>query len=50
MAHVSKAKKQEVMKIKELIIKYPSIGIINLTDLPSPQFQSLRSKLKISNS
>lgn len=45
-AHVSAHKKQEVKQLEDLIKKYKSFGIIDLTGLPSASMQSLRSKLK----
>lgn len=45
-AHVSPQKKQEVIKLEDLIKRYKSFGIINLTGLPSASMQSLRAKLK----
>jgi large subunit ribosomal protein L10 len=45
-AHVSETKKKEVAILKELLEKNNIIGIIDITDLPSAQFQKLRSKLK----
>ena len=46
MAHVSVKKKKEVEELKKLIKKYKVFGIIDLTNLPSAQMQSLRAKLK----
>ncbi len=45
-AHISEEKKKEVQTLKKLISEYPIIGIVDLTGLPSQQFQKMRSKLK----
>jgi large subunit ribosomal protein L10 len=45
-AHVSEVKKKEIIILKELLEKNNIIGIIDITDLPSAQFQKLRNKLK----
>lgn len=45
-AHVSAQKKKEVKVLEDLIKRYKSFGIIDLTNLPSSAMQSLRSKLK----
>ncbi len=45
-AHVSDAKKVEVKKIIDLTKKYDVIGIVDLTGLPSAQFQKIKAKLK----
>lgn len=45
-AHVSEAKKKEVEVLKELLLKYKVIGIIDLTGLPSAQMQKMRGQLK----
>ena len=46
MAHVSEAKKKEVERLVKLIKEAKNIGIVDLTSLPSAQFQKLKSKLK----
>jgi large subunit ribosomal protein L10 len=46
MAHVSEAKKKELERIINLIKKSKNIGIVDLTNLPSAQFQKIKSKLK----
>ena len=46
MAHVSEAKKKEVARLVKLFKEAKNIGIIDLTSLPSAQFQKLKSKLK----
>src|SRR3989344_2085 len=45
-AHVSEVKKGEVKILKELLLKYKVIGIIDLTGLPSAQMQKMRNQLK----
>ncbi|QQG39036.1 MAG: 50S ribosomal protein L10 [Candidatus Woesearchaeota archaeon] len=45
-AHVSKKKKEEVKRLMDLLRGYKTIGIINLENLPSPQMQKLKNKLK----
>lgn len=46
MAHVSEAKKVELGKVKDLLNSAEKVGIIDLTSLPSAQFQKIKSKLK----
>jgi len=43
---VSEKKKQEVVTIKEMIEKYPVVGVIDLFKMPSRQLQSIRRNLK----
>jgi large subunit ribosomal protein L10 len=43
---VSKKKKQDVVMIKEMIEKYPVVGIIDLFKMPSKQLQSIRKNLE----
>jgi len=43
---VSERKKQEVNRIRELIEKYPVIGILDLFKMPSRQLQSIRKSLR----
>jgi large subunit ribosomal protein L10 len=43
---VSEKKKQEVITIKQMIEKYPVIGIIDLFKMPSRQLQSIRKNLE----
>jgi len=43
---VSERKKQEVKEIKELLEKYPVIGMLDLYKMPSKQLQSMRKKLR----
>jgi len=45
-AHVSEAKKKEVEIIKKALAENEIIGILDLTSLPSAQFQKLKHKLK----
>jgi len=45
-AHVSEIKKKEVKLLKEILSKNEIIGILDLTNLPSAQFQKLKNKLK----
>ena len=45
-AHVSEKKKQEVERLTKLIKGSKNIGILDLTNLPSAQFQKIKSKLK----
>ena len=45
-AHVSEFKKKEVERIKKLLSENEVIGILDLTNLPSAQFQKLKNKLK----
>ncbi|MFH0906020.1 MAG: 50S ribosomal protein L10 [archaeon] len=44
--YVSEAKKKEVKLLIELINKSPVVGLMDLTGLPSMQFQKLRADLK----
>ncbi len=46
MAHVSENKKKIVSEIVELINKYPIIGVVNMTNLPTKQVQVMRTKLR----
>ena len=43
---VSNKKKQEVVRMKELIEKYPNIGLIDLFKMPSRQLQSIRKNMR----
>lgn len=45
-AHVSEFKKNEVNLLKKLFNDYETIALVDLTGLPSPQLQMMRSKLK----
>lgn len=43
---VSEKKKQEVVMMKEMIEKYPVVGVIDLFKMPSKQLQSIRKSLE----
>jgi large subunit ribosomal protein L10 len=45
-ANVSNKKKRELETLKKLLTEREVIGIIDITNLPSPQLQKLRNKLK----
>jgi large subunit ribosomal protein L10 len=45
-AHVSEVKKKEVEILKKLLEENEIVGILDLTNLPSAQFQKLKNKLK----
>jgi large subunit ribosomal protein L10 len=45
-AHVKDWKKEKVAELTDLIKKNPVIGILNLEELPSSQFQTIRGKLR----
>lgn len=45
-AIVSKKKQKELATLKKLIKDYPVIGVIDITSLPSSQFQSMKHKLR----
>ena len=44
--HVANYKKEEVNRVKSLIQKYKVIAIADMTNMPSPQLQKLRSSIK----
>ncbi|MFP4424725.1 MAG: 50S ribosomal protein L10 [Candidatus Woesearchaeota archaeon] len=46
MAHVAPHKKETVAKISKLMQEYPIIGIIDMENLPAPQLQKMREKLR----
>ena len=46
MAHVSQKKKQEISFLKKYFTKYPIMGIVDLTNLPSRHLQKIRSELR----
>ncbi|MGM5488293.1 MAG: 50S ribosomal protein L10 [Nanobdellota archaeon] len=46
MAHVAPHKKETVAKITRLMQDYPIIGIVDLENLPAPQLQKMREKLR----
>ncbi len=45
-AHVSEKKKRIVEELKKLIQQYKLFGIVDLTNMPSPQLQKIKSLLK----
>ncbi|MBT3395147.1 50S ribosomal protein L10, partial [archaeon] len=45
-AHVSEAKKKSLIETKKLLEDNSVVGIIDLNNLPSPQFQKIKFKLK----
>ncbi len=45
-AHIADYKKAEVKKILDLLKKYPIVGIVNVENLPSAQFQNIRKGLR----
>jgi large subunit ribosomal protein L10 len=46
MPHIAKWKKDEVKNLKNLIEKYPVVGMANLSDIPAPQLQKMRQSLR----
>ena len=46
MAHVAQYKKDTVKQIVDLIVEYPIVGAVNMENLPAPQLQTMRSKLR----
>ena len=44
---VNEVKKKEVALVKDLISKYKTVGILDLTNLPSPQLQNARKKMDV---
>jgi len=46
MPHVAQWKKDEVKNLKNLIEKYPVVGMANLSDIPAPQLQKMRQSLR----
>jgi len=46
MAHVSEQKKKELQRITKILKEAKHIGILDLTSLPSAQFQKIKSQLK----
>src|SRR3989344_3324770 len=46
MAHVSPKKKQELSSLKGYFSKYPIVGIVDLTNLPSKNLQKIRGDLR----
>ena len=45
-AHVADWKKAEVKKLAELLTHSPVVGVVNISHLPSPQFQKVRLALR----
>ena len=45
-AHVAQWKKSEVIELVKDLQKYKIIGIADMTGMPSPQLQKMRSTLK----
>ncbi|UCH89954.1 MAG: 50S ribosomal protein L10 [Thermoplasmata archaeon] len=46
MPHVAKWKTDEVKQLVEIINSKPVIGLVNITNIPSPQIQTMRKKLR----
>ena len=46
MAHVADSKKQEVKELAELIKKYSVVGIVDITNFPAAQMQSIRKIIR----
>ncbi|MFQ6136621.1 MAG: 50S ribosomal protein L10 [Candidatus Hydrothermarchaeales archaeon] len=46
MVHVAEWKKQEVEELKDLILNYPVVGIVNMENIPSKQLQKMRELLR----
>jgi large subunit ribosomal protein L10 len=46
MAHVAEHKKKVVAEFIELLDSYPVVGVVNMSNLPAKQVQSMRSKLR----
>jgi len=46
MTKIANWKKNKVEEIKKLLTEYPVIGIVDLTNLPSAQFQKIRYSLR----
>ena len=46
MTKIANWKKNKVEEIKKLLTEYPVIGIVDLTNLPSAQFQKIRHSLR----
>ena len=45
-AHVAEYKKKIVQNIVECVKEYPIIGVANMENLPAPQLQAMRAKLR----
>jgi large subunit ribosomal protein L10 len=46
MIHVATWKKDEVKDLVNIINSKPVVGLVNITDIPSPQIQQMRRKLR----
>ncbi|MFH1510557.1 MAG: 50S ribosomal protein L10 [Candidatus Woesearchaeota archaeon] len=46
MSHVATYKKDVVAKIQKCIIDFPIVGVVNVENLPAPQLQRMRQKLR----
>ena len=46
MAHVAQWKFKEVEELKNIISSYPSIAIVGIENIPAPQMQKLREKIR----
>ncbi len=46
MAHVAQWKFKEVEELKNIIKSYPSIAIVGIENIPAPQMQKLREKIR----
>lgn len=46
MAHVAEYKKKVVKNIVDLSSQYPIVGVVNMENLPAPQLQKMRAKLR----
>lgn len=46
MSHVAPYKKDVVSRIERHILEYPIVGVVNMENLPAPQLQRMRAKLR----
>ncbi len=46
MAHVAEWKKKRVQELTEFILSKPVVGIVSINNIPSPQLQEMRKKLR----
>ncbi|MBI5252959.1 MAG: 50S ribosomal protein L10, partial [Euryarchaeota archaeon] len=46
MAHVAKWKYEEVDNLKDLLLKYPVVGVASMEGIPARQLQKMRKLLK----
>jgi large subunit ribosomal protein L10 len=46
MAHVAQYKKDKVAQMVQLMVEYPIVGAVNMENLPAPQLQTMRAKLR----